>query len=360
MSATQRVYEFIRSNVLGLIAIFIALAGTTYAATREAADGVPKGSITSAEIANRDIATSDLGPEAVTSSKIAQATIKGGDINWDKLDYSILQRRVAQSCDPGDSIRAIAADGTVTCQGGGGPPSGPAGGDLAGTYPNPSLADGSIDSSSLFSAGLLDGPAGTATLRSLGTGAAQAAAGDDPRLSDARTPTGAAGGDLSGSYPNPALGNGVVDPASFASLPGGKMIQTGVCQTFGNGGFPKIRFDGLQYGQGVSFDDGADTLTIETAGTYLVNVYAEWDANGTGDRALGYTASGTPGADGFDARPGSGTTDTQGEGVTQLVHLDPGTVLTGNAAQTISGGGDLQLQDLGANCASLSVQWLAP
>jgi hypothetical protein len=50
-----------------------------------------------------------------------------------------------------------------------------------------------------------DGAAGTPSLRTLGNGPQQAAAGDDPRLSDARTPTGAAGGDLKGTYPSPHL-----------------------------------------------------------------------------------------------------------------------------------------------------------
>jgi hypothetical protein len=274
------------------------------------------------------------------------------------IDPSVVQSRVTDSCSGNEAMQSVGQAGGVGCQAI--TANGAAGGDLTGSFPNPTLGSGSIDSASLFSAGLQDGAAGTATLRSLGTGAAQAAAGNDPRLSDARTPTGGAGGELSGSYPNPSLAAGSVDTTNFAALPGGRMTQTGTCQTVTNGGFPQLTFNGLEFGQGVTFDDAADSLTVGTAGTYLVTVYAERPANGTGDRALGYTATGATNSDGFDTRPGTGTTSTQGETVTQLVHLPAGTVLTANIAQTISGGGTLTLQNLGANCASLGVQWLGP
>lgn len=66
-----------------------------------------------------------------------------------------------------------------------------AGGSLSGNYPNPSIAAGAVSATEIASSLKPSGTAaaGTEALRALGTTASTAAAGNDSRLSDARTPT---------------------------------------------------------------------------------------------------------------------------------------------------------------------------
>lgn len=94
------------------------------------------------------------------------------------------------------------------------PPIGAAGGDLVDTFPSPHIAPGAVTASKIASGTITDtqvatankdGAAGTPSMRTLGTGAQQACAGNDSRLSDARIPTGPASGDLAATFPSPSL-----------------------------------------------------------------------------------------------------------------------------------------------------------
>ncbi|MEO7198140.1 MAG: hypothetical protein ABIZ50_06665 [Solirubrobacterales bacterium] len=64
----------VRGNVIGYLALFVALSGTAYAAM------APKNSVTSKSIKNGQVRTADLGSDAVTGPKVANGSLAGADL----------------------------------------------------------------------------------------------------------------------------------------------------------------------------------------------------------------------------------------------------------------------------------------